>query len=122
MASQYQHRQFFRRVPNTLLARYFEARDTDLGVDFANLPETQVEPLFEAFTALPEERQAAMEVDFQDINALANDGGIEALRNEAEFYEDEGVPVALAEIDGYHAEAMWAFLHKPGYWKGAPVP
>jgi len=42
MASQYQHRQFFRRVPNALLARYFEARDTDLGVDFATLTETQV--------------------------------------------------------------------------------
>ncbi len=44
MASQYQHRQFFRRVPNEQLTRYFEARDTDLGVDFANLTETQVEP------------------------------------------------------------------------------
>jgi len=34
MASQYQHRQFFRRVPNGLLARCFEARDVGLGVDF----------------------------------------------------------------------------------------
>lgn len=119
MASQYQHRQFFRRVPNALLARYFEARDTDLGVDFATLTETQVEPLFEAFTALPEERQAAMEVDFQDINALATDGGIEALRNEAAFYEDATFPEEISSIDGLHAKAMWAFLHKPGYWKGA---
>ena len=35
MASQYQHRQFFRRVPNALLAQFFEARVADLGVDFA---------------------------------------------------------------------------------------
>ena len=103
MASQYQHRQFFRRVPNALLARYFEARDTDLGVDFASLTETQVEPIFEAFTALPEERQAAMEVDFQDINALATDGGIKALCNEAAFYEDETFPDAISAIDGYHS-------------------
>jgi hypothetical protein len=119
MASQYQHRQFFRRVPNELLARYFESRDTDLGVDFGKLKETEVEPVFQAFTTLPEEQQAAMEVDFQDINALANDGGIDALRNEAAFYEDETFPEEISTIDGLHAKAMWAFLHKPEYWKGA---
>lgn len=119
MASQYQHRQFFRRVPNALLARYFEASDVDLGVDFKDLTETQVEPIFVAFTALPEEKQAEMEVDFQDINALASEGGVEVLLNEAAFYEDESFPEAISAIDGYHAKAMWAFLHKPEYWKGA---
>ncbi len=119
MASQYQHRQFFRRVPNALLARYFEAREVALDVDFGDLTETQVEPIFEAFTTLPVDQQADMEVDFQDINALATDGGIEALRNEAAFYDDEAFPEAISTIDGYHAKAMWAFLHKPEYWKGA---
>jgi len=119
MASQYQHRQFFRRVPNTLLAQYFESRNTDLGVDFGKLKEAEVGPIFEAFTALPEEQQADMEVDFQDINALATDGGIEALRNEAAFYEDQTFPKAISASDGYHAKAMWAFLHAPKYWKGA---
>ena len=61
-------------MPNALLARYFTTRDTDLGVDFGKLKETQVEPIFEAFTTLPEEQQAQMEVDFQDINALATEG------------------------------------------------
>lgn len=119
MASQYQHRQFFRRVPNALLARYFETRDVELDVDFGELTKTQVEPIFEAFTALPKKQQAAMEVDFQDINALANDGGIDALNNEAAFYEDATFPEAISSIDGLHAKAMWAFLHKPEYWKGA---
>lgn len=119
MPGQYQHRQFFRRVPNALLKQYFETRKVELNLDFGNLTETQVEPIFEAFTALPEAQQAEMEVDFQDIFALATDGGIEALRNEAAFYGDEAFPEALADIDGHHARAMWAFLHKPEYWKGA---
>ena len=106
MASQYQHRQFFRRVPNALLARYFEARDVDLGVEFGDLTETQVEPVFEVFTALPVEQQANMEVDFQDINALATDGDIEALRNEVTFYEDENFPEATSAIDGYHENVL----------------
>lgn len=119
MASQYQHRQFLRRVPNELLVSYFESRDVELGLKFGHLTETQVEPIFEAFTALPLEQQADMEVDFQDINALATDGGIEALLNEAKFYQDDTFPEAISAIDGYHAKAMWAFLHKPEYWKGA---
>ena len=79
MAGQYQHRQFFRRVPNTLLALYFDSKNADIGVDFGKLMGKEVEPVFHAFTALSEEQQAAMEVDFQDINALASEGGIEAL-------------------------------------------
>ncbi len=47
MASQYQHRQFFRRVPNVLLARYFKSRELDLELDFVKLKETEVEPIFE---------------------------------------------------------------------------
>jgi len=88
-------------------------------VDFGKLKEAEVEPIFKAFTALPEEQQADMEVDFQDINALATDGGIEVLRNEAAFYEDQTFPEAISASDGYHAKAMWAFLYTPKYWKGA---
>ena len=119
MASQYQHRQFLRRVPNALLARYFESKESDLGLDFGKLKESEVELIFLAFTALPEEQQAAMEVDFQDINALASDAGMGTLLNEAEFYGDTSFPEEISAIDGYHAKAMWAFLHKPAYWKGA---
>ncbi|MET0107205.1 MAG: hypothetical protein ABW072_18985 [Sedimenticola sp.] len=106
-------------MPNKLLARYFEARDVELGVEFGDLTETQVEHIFEAFTALPEEQQTGMDIDFQDINTLATDGGIDALRNEAAFYEDATFLEEISSIDGLHAKAMWAFLHKPEYWKGA---
>jgi len=119
MAGQYQHRQFFRRVPNALLAKYFETRGVDLGVDFEKLTETDVEPIFQEFAALSEEQKANLEVDFQDINALANDGGIDALRNEAAFYKDATFPEEISSIDGLHAKVMWTFLHKPEYWKGA---
>ena len=109
MASQYQHRQFFRRTPNELLARYFETRNVSLEVDLTKIKETDVEPLFKSFTSLPEDLQAKMEVNFQDINALACDGGIGALLNEAEFYGDENFAVEISAIDGFHAKAMWAF-------------
>jgi hypothetical protein len=122
MASQYQHRQFFRRVPNELLARYFEAMDVLLGVDFGELKETEVEPIFEAFTALPEDQQAPIELDFQDINTLACDGGIGALVNEASFHGDEIFAEEISAIDGLHANAMWALwlLRECDSWLRSP--
>ncbi len=119
MNNQYQRRQFFRRMPNKWLARYFEERGIVLGIDLEKLKETEIEPVFEAFAALSEEQQATVEVHFQDINALAGDGGISALCNEALFDGDETFAEELSTIDGYHAKTMWAFLGKPTYWKGA---
>ena len=43
MASQYSHLQFFRRVPNELLARYFSSRDVALDLDLTKLKPTDVE-------------------------------------------------------------------------------
>ncbi|MET0006129.1 MAG: hypothetical protein ABW087_21240 [Candidatus Thiodiazotropha sp.] len=119
MPSQYQLRQFFRQVPNELLSLYFESSEVELYVDFENLGETQVEPIFKAFITLPEDQQADMDKDFQDINVLASDSGIAALRDEAKFYGDETFPEEISNITGLHAKSMWAFLHKPKIWKGA---
>lgn len=119
MSSQYQHRQFFRWVPNALLRKYFEAKGIDLDMEYEKLREADVEPIFSAFIALPETQQSNMEMDFQAINALASDGGTGTLLNEAAFNEDEAFAVEISGIDGYHAKAMWAFLQHPEYWKGA---
>lgn len=51
MARQYSPTQFFRRVPNTLLARYFQTKhDVLQEIDFGKLKETEVDTIFQAFT------------------------------------------------------------------------
>ena len=45
MAAQYSHKQFFRRMPNTQLAKYFKSKDIDLGLDFTKLKEKDSEQL-----------------------------------------------------------------------------
>lgn len=120
MAGQYSHRQFFRRVPNELLARYFTTKEVSLGLDVAELDDAKgVESIFDAFTNLPEDQQAVMEVDFQDIDAMACEGGIGALLDEADFHENGTFPEEISAIDGFHAKAMWSFLDKSDYWRGA---
>lgn len=52
MVSQYSHLHFFRRVPNELLARYFNSRSSLLDVALNKLKPTNVEPILEAFLKL----------------------------------------------------------------------
>ena len=124
MAGQYSHMQFFRHVPNTQLARYFESKEIDLGINFTEKKEKKKkkeDEIFQAFTALPEDQQANIEAEFQDVNAMACEGGVTALTDEANFHQDEGFIESLSEIDGFHAKVMWAFLEKKNYWKGATM-
>lgn len=72
MARQYSHRQFFRRTPNTLLARYFQERHKVLqDLDFEKLGENEAETLFEAIKALPPDIQARIEAECLEIDAMA---------------------------------------------------
>lgn len=121
MASQYSHLQFFRRVPNAQLADYFKSRNIDLDIDLAKLKEKETEKIFDAFIELPEEQQAVMETEFQDINAMACEGGVTTLVDEAAFHNDDDFIKTISAIDGFHAKVMWAFLEKRSYWQGATM-
>lgn len=122
MARQYSHVQFFRRTPNALLARFFRERHGVMReVAFEKLKETQVEPVFEAVLALPDDKQAQIEAECQEIDAMACPGGVMALTDEAAFHQDHAFPIAISKIDGFHGKVMWAFLDHIGYWAGATL-
>ena len=120
MASQYSHLQFFRRVPNVLLARYFVARDAALEIDWTQLGETDVEAVLAAFLTLSAEQQGEFEAEFQDVHALACEGGVAALLDEADFHPDDNFVHDLSAIEGFHAKMMWAFLENPSTGVGQP--
>ncbi len=122
MAGQYSHLQFFRRTPNVLLARYFREKHGVLqDIVFDKLNETEVEPIFEGFISLPDDKQAQIEAECQDIDAMACQGGVKALADEADFHQDKAFPAAISKIDGFHGAVMWAFLEHPHYWAGATL-
>ena len=122
MARQYSHRHFFRLVPNSLLGRYFhEKRGVLQEIDFDALKETEVEPIFEAFTALPPDQQAKIEAEFQDIDTMACQGGVTALTDEADFHGDGNFPEAMSKIEGFHGKVMWCLMEHPDYWTGATL-
>ncbi len=122
MAGQYSPTQFFRRVPNALLGRFFQEKHGVLKeIAFNKLKETDIDPIFHGFSALPDDRQAEIEAECRDIDAMACQGGMTALTDESAFHQDLTFPDALSRIDGFHGAAMWTLLEYPAYWAGATL-
>lgn len=125
MAKHYSSKDFFRQMPNALLARYFSTRGLMADLDFGAMPEGRPEALFEAWAALSDEQRNAAEADFRDIMALCDRKGWQAIVDEARW-QLEDKPEALqafidtlAALNDHHARAMVAFLDHPECWKGA---
>jgi len=114
---------FFQRTPNALLGRYFhQKQEVLLEVAFDELKETRksAELIFEAFTALPDEKKAEIEAEFQDIESMAHQAGVTALIDEAtDFHKNADFPEAINRQDSFHGKVMWTFLEHREYWAGA---
>ena len=115
---------FFQRVPNPLLSRYFHQKQgVLLEVTFDELEETRqsAELIFEASTTLPDDTQAEIEAEFQDIDSMAFQGGVKALIEEATDHPhfNAAFPEAINQHNSDHGKAMWTFLEYREYWAGA---
>jgi hypothetical protein len=67
MTRHYSTKEFFRQMPNALLARYFQAREVFGELDFAAMKEAQPDELFTAWLELPDGQRNAMDADLRDI-------------------------------------------------------
>jgi len=127
MERHYSTRDFFRQMPNALLARYFAARGVLAEMDFAALKEAKPEPLFAAWLELPEGQRNAMDAELREIHALSSEKGWCAIRDEAQwqFREEPEALTAFVErmgsMDGHFERAMIAFLEHRKLWKGATL-
>lgn len=88
MAAQYSNRQFFRKTPNIYLAKYFETKNIHLEVNVNHQNEYDIDVLQDVLNNLPPDQVTTIEAEFQDVNALACEGGILALVDEASFHND----------------------------------
>ena len=125
MARHYSTRDFFRQVPNALLARYFQARGLLGDVDFAAMKETQPQALFGAWLYLQDGQRNEMDTEFRDIFELSTEKGFRAIIDEAEWHmraDPEARKTfveALAALPSHFERAMVTFLDHGEFWKGA---
>lgn len=61
MTRHYSTREFFRQMPNRLLARYFQERGLFAELDFAAMKETKPDALFAAWLEFPEDERNRMD-------------------------------------------------------------
>lgn len=125
MSRHYSIKDFFRQVPNTLLARYFGGRGLLTELDFSAMPEAKPEALFGAWAYLDDVQRQAAEADFREIWSMSDRKGFQAIVDEARW-QLEAQPEALqpfidalSALDDHYARAMVAFLDHPECWKGA---
>ena len=125
MARHYSTRNFFRQIPNALLACYFNERELFSDLDFAAMKETKPDALFAAWLELPEEQRKPMDAEFQDIFELSCEKGFRAIIDEARWQmqaDPEGLTAFIETLstlpDHYH-RAMVTYLDYGECWKGA---
>ena len=127
MARHYSTRDFFRQMPNDLLARHFHARGLFGDLDFASMKETQPDELFAAWLGLPDTKRHEMDAEFRDISELSCEKGWRAIIDEAAWHlasdrDAHGAFVGqLATLSNHFERAMTTFLDHRHFWKGATL-
>lgn len=118
MARHYSPKSFFRYAPNAMLKQYFTKEGVLHEHDFSSTPETKVEFILQTWLALPDDQRGKMERDFREIDALACEGGVKAILDEADWH-GERLAEILSAHEGFHEKAFWVFLERPKYWPAA---
>jgi hypothetical protein len=127
MARHYSTRDFFRQMPNALLARYFGLHQVLVQFDFEGAKEAQSDTLFSAWLELSDATRNAMDAEFREIFELSCEKGWRAIIDEADFHLEHhpdkrnAFVEELASLSNHFERAMVAFLEHKEYWRGASL-
>ena len=125
MARHYSTKDFFRQMPNALLARYFQGRGVFGELDFAAMKEGKPDALFDAWLALPDGPRNDIDAELRDIFTLCCEKGFLAILDEARWQlreEPEAITQLvekLSALPNHFERAMVIFLDHKEFWKGA---
>jgi len=127
MARHYSVRDFFRQMPNALLARYFTARELFNDLDFTAMKEGKPDELFSSWLELPDTKRNEMDSEFREIFEMSCEKGFRAVIDEAAWHlvSDPQAYTAFVEkfsaLSNHFERAMVAFLDHNAFWKGATL-
>jgi hypothetical protein len=125
MAKHYSTRDFFRQMPNALLARYFQDKMLFENLDFNAMKETKTDDLFDAWLNLPDMRRNTIDAEMLEIFNMSNEKGFLAILDEARWQlrnTPEEIPPfvdKLSAMPNHFERAMITFLDHNACWRGA---
>ena len=111
MGSAYALSTFLRQTPKSLLQRYFVANGLLEEVPFDELRPRDTATVTEALNRLEPVVRARVDLDFQDVHALADKFATRIVMDVANAYEPELVD-ELGAMENHYARAMWLFLER----------
>ncbi len=112
MAKPFDPRKVLKHVANPLLREFFARRGELSDVPWDDLSEHNIDPIFEAWQALPEASQLQVQVILRDVNELADHRGVAVLAEEVLWR----CPDRALEFDAQTSKAdkaMWVYLNVP---------
>ena len=127
MARHYSTKDFFRQVPNGLLARFFQGRELFGDLDFVAMKEGKPDELFSAWLALSDGQRNIMDAEFRDIFEMSCEKGFRAIIDEAHWHLRETPDVLtsfvemLSALQNHYERAMVTFLDHNTFWRGATL-
>ncbi|MCF6764198.1 hypothetical protein L3V82_00325 [Thiotrichales bacterium 19S3-7] len=89
MARSFSIKDFFRRIPNKLLARYFHEKGLLTKFDFMSMKETKIEPLFNVWLILSNNQRKEIEAEFYSIHEMSCEKGTKAIMDEVTWQLNE---------------------------------
>ncbi len=125
MARHYSTTDFFRQMPNALLARYFQDHGLFDDLDFSAMKETKPDELFDAWLKLSDGLRNAVDAEFLEIFEMSCEKGFLAIIDEAGWQlrdaPEGSAPFIdmLSELPNHYHRAMVTFLDHHDCWKGA---
>ncbi|MEX1231118.1 MAG: hypothetical protein WEB58_12810 [Planctomycetaceae bacterium] len=112
MSFHYQPKTFLRQTSNTLLQSCFNTFNVLADVPWANLPEHQIEVVYDRWQELPDIQRVEIEQIFEDAEALADEYGVQCIIDEGIFH---GLDLAneLEHYDDFRDKAMHVAITHP---------
>ena len=112
MAKAFDPRKVLKQIANPLLRAFFERRGELTEIAWDELTEHKIEPVFEAWQALPERQRQEVQVILRDINELADHRGMAVLAEEI-LWRDATMAEDFKAQASKQDKAMWVYLHLP---------
>lgn len=114
-------RKVLRNTSNKYLREYFEHIGCDLGVKWDEIKkETKIEPVFQAWAALPDKPRTTVEIDIESIESMAAVEGHWVIMDEARKQErGDQVREMIEERQNRYDSAVGTLVQFPAVWNKA---
>jgi hypothetical protein len=119
MSQQFNPKRVLRQISNPMLQEFFTQQGHPLDVEWDDIPETQVDDIFDSWQRLPERDRKAIEIVFHDVHEMASDeNGTRVIIEEGQYHGEDLSPL-LEAMESRYEKALWTCMNRPAVWDAA---